>query len=373
MRFIGGCVRDAVLGITANDMDLATTLLPNIIMEHLTTAGIKVIPTGLSHGTITAVVNHIPYQITTLRRDIDTDGRHAIVAYTDDWQIDALRRDFTINALSLDAEGHIYDYTNGLTDLNEGRLRFIGQPQLRIQEDYLRILRYFRFLSRFDHQDDDHETLNIITINTPKLLTLSWERIAMEWQSILNQANPDRSLRLMLTCGVLKTLFNVDHISEHYVRLRQCEHLWQSKAQPWRRRLVALMGGHCDQIIKVCHLLKLSNKDTDYIKSLAHMLSQPQLIPFTGIYHYGLELYQDYLLLSHQPDRDTLWQQAVIIAQQKIQFPLSGQDLIGAGLQPGPHLGQILTQIETWWSEHKGEPDHSACLAYYRLHLSPHN
>ena len=203
VRFVGGCVRNALLGVAVDDIDLATPLLPNDVMARLSAAGISVIATGIAHGTVTAVVGAQHYEITSLRRDDSTDGRHAHVSFSTDWALDASRRDFTMNALYADAAGTIYDYHEGVADLKAGRIRFIGEPQLRICEDYLRILRLFRFYAHYGRSEPEQSALAAVMLERAGLARLSGERIAKEMFKLLEAPDPLPALRLMGACQIL--------------------------------------------------------------------------------------------------------------------------------------------------------------------------
>jgi poly(A) polymerase len=201
-RVVGGAVRDALAGHEITDIDLATPRLPEQVMQALQAAGIRAVPTGLDHGTVTAVAGGRGFEITTLRRDVETDGRHARVAFTEDWRADAARRDFTINALSMTRDGAVFDYFDGVADLRAGRLRFVGDPATRIAEDYLRILRFFRFFSRYAVGPADPAALAAIRAGVPGLAALSAERVWSELARILSAPDPRAAISLMDELGV---------------------------------------------------------------------------------------------------------------------------------------------------------------------------
>jgi tRNA nucleotidyltransferase (CCA-adding enzyme) len=207
-RIAGGAVRDHLMGIEPKDIDIATTAHPTKVMAIFETRGFTVIPTGLQHGTITVVHNHIPFEITTLRLDRETDGRHAVVEFTDDWVADAHRRDFTINAMFMDTCGNVYDYFKGQQHIKEKKIKFVGNARLRIKEDYLRILRFFRFLGRFDGTFSQN-TAKSVEKYAERLNRISKERILMEIEKIVNQNHP-RSLYVMNLLGVSKAIFGKD-------------------------------------------------------------------------------------------------------------------------------------------------------------------
>ncbi len=205
-RIVGGAVRDSLAGRPVADIDMATPKAPVHVMVALKRAGLKVVPTGLAHGTVTAVADGRPFEITTLRRDVETDGRHAVVAFTEDWQTDASRRDFTINAMSMARDGRIYDYFDGATDVQAGRIRFVGDPATRIAEDYLRILRFFRFYARYARVQPDPATLDALQAGIPGLAHLSVERVWMELRRILSAPDPDEAIAVMRRLGVLAAI-----------------------------------------------------------------------------------------------------------------------------------------------------------------------
>ncbi len=196
-RVVGGAVRDALADRAVMDIDLATPRAPVHVMLALKRAGVKVVPTGLTHGTVTAAVDGRGFEITTLRRDLETDGRHAVVAFTEDWRLDAARRDFTINAMSMARDGSVFDYFNGTADLENGRVRFVGDPATRIAEDYLRILRFFRFYARYGRVPPDAATLDALRAGIPGLARLSVERVWMELRRILGAPDPVEAVGLM--------------------------------------------------------------------------------------------------------------------------------------------------------------------------------
>ncbi|HEX7391036.1 MAG TPA: CCA tRNA nucleotidyltransferase, partial [Acidiphilium sp.] len=201
-RIVGGAVRDMLAGRPLADIDLASPLPPDEVMRRLAAAGIRAIPTGLDHGTVTALIDNTGFEITTLRHDVSTDGRHATVAFTDDWREDAARRDFTINAMSMDRAGTVFDYFGGRDDLAAGRVRFVGDAATRIAEDYLRILRFFRFLARYGRGEPDAGAIAAIEAHREGLSRLSAERVWQELKSILATPDPRAALRLMAGTGV---------------------------------------------------------------------------------------------------------------------------------------------------------------------------
>lgn len=337
LRFVGGCVRDNLLRLVPNDYDLATPMPVEQGLSLLRQQSYTTIPTGVDHGTLTLVINKIPYQITTLRRDVATDGRRATIAYTDKWEEDAARRDFTINALYMDTSGKIYDYTDGQADLKAGIVQFIGNPEDRIKEDYLRILRFFRFherFSKFPISDDIQATLKIFA---PLLNTLSRERITQEFMSLLAGNAPHDGLIIMDHCSILQQ-FLKDYDIGSFETLIRAEKTAGTPISALRR-LAAL---RCKD-----HTLALSNTEKKYLKTITLIeknldkLSLPYLM-----YKYGIPHVQDVFLIKGDLEK---WQNL----NGKIipPFPLTADDLIEVGIVEGVHIGTALTAAEHLWCE----------------------
>ncbi|MGB9151940.1 MAG: CCA tRNA nucleotidyltransferase, partial [Alphaproteobacteria bacterium] len=354
----------AILGRKLGDIDLATNLPPERVMETLSQQGLKTVPTGLAHGTITAVADHVGYEITTLRRDVETDGRHAQVAFTDDWRIDAARRDFTFNALYLDAEGKLYDYFFGVEDAVAGRVRFIGDAHARIQEDVLRILRFFRFYAWFGQGAPDAEGLAACRELANLIPRLSAERVAREILKLLAAENPLPAWRLMHENGVLP------HVAPEARDLAHLEALVQNEQQQNEPpdalvRFASLLPE--DELIaaSIAARLKLSNRDGDKLRALAKL---PGLLrdDFGSaglrrlLYAYGAENCRASVFLAGQHIAQSL---ATITAWENPVFPIKGEDIVKAGAPAGPQIGEILRAVEKWWIDKDFRPDRSACLA----------
>ena len=346
-RFVGGAVRDALLGLPVNDIDIATTLDPHNVVARLKRAGIKAVPTGIDHGTITAVLPDGPVEITTLRRDVSTDGRRATIAYTDDWQEDAARRDFTINALYADPlTGAISDYFDGIPDLEARRLRFIGDASARIAEDHLRILRYFRFLARYGDNELDSNAYDACVTAANSLMALSRERIADELLKLLGVASPIHALRLMVQGGILRPVLpEVDDAGiERMDRLmaREAEAGIGASAL---RRLAALLPADAALADAVGARLKLSNK--------ARKRLVVALEPAAGIeswralaHRIGVEGAIDRLLLDPDKPLATLEQ---LRDWTPPALPIGGGALIARGLTPGPDVAKALRAVQDQW------------------------
>ena len=345
-RYVGGAVRDDLLGLPVNDIDLATKLRPDEVVERLKEARIKAVPTGIEHGTVTAVSDGQPFEITSLRRDVSTDGRRAIVEYTDDWSEDAARRDFTINALMADPKsGEIYDYFGGLADLAERRVRFIGDPLQRIAEDHLRILRFFRFHARFDRGEADHEGLQACAERANDLMALSRERIADELLKLLQVDNPAPTVRLMLDHAILKPVLpEIEEAAPD--RLQQLVAAEKSAgiAVDPLRRLAALIPSDSLLAERIAVRLKLSNKARKRLACAAG--GAPGADPQALAYRLGIDCAVDRLLL-----RDRGKEAASVSRWSLPRLPISGGTLIERGIPQGPEVARTLRQIEDRWIE----------------------
>jgi poly(A) polymerase len=347
-RFVGGSVRDTLLGIPVSDLDLATPLPPERVLELLKEAQIRAVPTGLAHGTITVVLPSGPVEVTTLRRDVSTDGRHATVAFTDDWREDAARRDFTMNALYADPRtGAIFDYFGGVADLDARHVRFIGDPLQRIAEDHLRILRFFRFLARFGDRADP-EGLDACTARAKDLMALSRERIRDELLKLLVARDAVRVVALMLERGILLPVL------PEITSVALLAHLTAREAETGivpnsTRRLAALLpqdGTLADQIAARLRLSKAERK------RLVTAVSTPEGAPKALAYRLGVDSALDQLLLSDRP----IGQVMEISDWQPPQLPLSGGALVTRGLAKGPDVARALRAVEDRWIS-EGFPD----------------
>jgi poly(A) polymerase len=342
-RYVGGAVRDTLLGIDVADVDLATTHSPDRVVELLQGAGIKVIPTGIAHGTVTAVSSGTVVEVTTLRRDVSTDGRRATVAFTDDWREDAARRDFTINALYADpASGELFDYFGGLADLEARHIRFIGDPLQRIAEDHLRILRFFRFLARFGDTPDP-AALDACTERANDLMALSRERIRDELLKLLVAADAVRVLRLMIERAILKPVLpEIDTAGVERLAALAAREADAGLSPESIRRLAAVLPSDPAVNDAVGARLKLSNAERQALASAI----QPDLAegPLPLAYRIGSDRAADRLLLAGDPAgaRDAAgWAPP--------RLPVNGGALIERGLSKGPDVARALRRIEDRW------------------------
>jgi poly(A) polymerase len=358
-RFVGGCVRDWVLERPINDIDIAVDKPPGTVTKALEAADIKVVPTGIKHGTVTAIVKSRPFELTTLRRDVETDGRHAIVAFTDDWREDASRRDFTFNALYADRAGTIYDYFDGQTDLKAGRVRFIGDPEQRIAEDRLRVLRFFRFHARFGKPPFDGPSFDACRRNAATVSGLSGERVRKELLRTLDAAGGADAFDAMLEAGVL------DHWLPEYAgspRLRALA-AREEKADALRR-LAAILPVDADATA-IGKRLKLSTQESVRLQLMldpANAIDTANLR--ASLYRLGTKLFIDRVLLDAPGD----WRAALALAASWTppELPIGGNDALALGLKPGPKVGALIEALERWWIAGDFSADRDACLAELR-------
>jgi poly(A) polymerase len=383
VRFVGGCVRDAVLGRKVKDVDIATHDPPETVMALLDAAGIEAVPTGFAHGTVTAVIGPDHFEITTLREDVETDGRHAKVAFTDDWDADAARRDLTINALSASPDGTIFDPWGGLEDLKAGRIRFVGDPRTRIQEDVLRLLRFFRFYVHYGRPPMDPDARAGCRELAHLLPTLSGERVAAETIKLLAAADPAPTLELMMADGIVaQFLPEAAEGTNGVATLRALVTIegLGSGADPWRR-LASLIDPQLGEsgARGIAERWHLSNQER---VRLAFLAGPPaSLDAETGererrclLYRLGGARFRDLALLAwarsiaaHGPSsrREVeAWQAHLAAAEawQPVSLPVKGRDALALGVPHGPEIGQLIAQVEAWWMGEDFRPDRAACL-----------
>ena len=345
VRVAGGAVRNALFNVVISDVDLATTLLPGDVVRVCKAAGFGVHPTGLEHGTITVVNRHQAFQITTLRKDMETDGRHAVVAFTDDWQADALRRDFTMNALYCNSNGKIFDFTDGYTDILRHKIKFVGDPSARIKEDYLRILRFFRFHARFGRGAPDTAGLEACATLRLGLKQISAERLRQELLKLLVAPRAVATLKTMAASGILKLI--VPHTEKWRVVGRLPE--------DGILRLFVMAKTPDD----LKESLRLSNDEAERIATLKaapgvslHLNAAAQR---ALLYRLGMAQWTDVVDLAWARSQAKLdngqWKVLRDLPQRwpLPKFPISGKDLAKAGHLPGPELGAMLRRLEDFW------------------------
>jgi poly(A) polymerase/tRNA nucleotidyltransferase (CCA-adding enzyme) len=353
-RVVGGAVRDALAGREVADIDLATPDVPDTVIEALRNAGVKVVLTGLAHGTVTAVVSGRGFEVTTLRRDIETDGRHAVVAFTADWRQDASRRDFSINAMSMARDGKLFDYFGGAPDLAAGRIRFVGDPAARIAEDFLRILRFFRFYARFGATAPDGATLDALRAGIPGLARLSVERVWAELRRILDAPDPSAAVLLMDRLGIWAAVVPEASAVSRLVGL---------PADPILRLAAMLTGDP----LALATRLKFSNEDRD---RLVRLMAAPRVA--------GSDSALRRLLADHEPADliDRTWLDGDADARRRLSdmarpvFPLEGRHVVALGVPSGPVVGTLLRDVRQWWLDGGCTADRAACLAELARHAN---
>lgn len=351
-RFVGGCVRDALLGQISDDLDVCTDLRPEKVLETLTNADIKVIPTGLKHGTVTAFIGKRKFEITTLRNDIKNYGRHADVSFTTNWRDDAARRDFTINAMSVDGSGNVHDFFSGKEDLASGIVRFIGNADERIEEDRLRVLRFFRFYSLYGKGNPDKKAIEACRKSAQNLSLLSAERISKELLLLLGHTNPLKSLSLMQETGVLDALLGYE------ISLGQLEGLLslQVFSEPINR-LGAILEGKQDRANQIANELRLSARQKKRLISMCDASVAVELSIHQQkkrIFETGKQVFKDQVLLSWARSPNTIeFQDFLDVADiwNIPGFPISGQDLLSRGMDAGPEVGTELKRLQLIWIE----------------------
>ncbi|MBI3453262.1 MAG: CCA tRNA nucleotidyltransferase [Rhodospirillales bacterium] len=380
VRFVGGCVRDAILGRPIKDIDLATPDPPETVMRRLETAGIRAIPTGIAHGTVTAVVNGKHFEITTLRHDVETFGRRARVAFTDDWTADAARRDFTVNAISADPDGALHDPFNGRDDLAAGRIRFVGDAETRIREDVLRLLRFFRFQAWYGRGAPDAAALAAARKLAHLVPGLSGERVAGEMFKLVLAPDPAAALRLMAADGVLRHALPE---ATNIARLAALAGIDREGGRPDAlRRLAALLPRDAGMAAALAGRLRLSNADRDRLMQLA----VPAAAVYPGLdtrarrralHRLGADIFRDLAFLAWAgraaggdlaPADADAFRALIAMAAAWVPpvFPIKGRDALALGVPAGPRVGRLVAAVEGWWAENDFRPDRAACLAWLR-------
>lgn len=382
VRIVGGAVRNALMDLPVVDVDLATTLTPDVVVARAKAAGIKAVPTGIEHGTVTLVIDGEGFEVTTLRRDVETNGRHAQVAFGTDWQTDAERRDLTINALYADEKGGIIDLIDGLPDIETGTVRFIGDAAMRISEDYLRILRFFRFFAHYGSGRPDADGLRASARAKDKLGTLSAERVWSELKKLLSARDPSRALLWMRQSGVLTEIlpetekWGIDAI--HGLVATEQALGW---AVDPMLRLSAILPPDRDRLVALAAHLRLSKAEAAY---LTHWASAPAADPELKetvldrlLYRQGVEGVKTRLKLALAAARadvsagDTAMQKVarlstLLARAEKFHrpgFPLSGVDVMAAGVEAGPKVGEVLKSLEEKWIDVNFSLDRAALTA----------
>lgn len=367
IRFVGGAVRDTVLMREVGDIDVATPMAAAQVMARLKKQGIKVIPTGIDHGTVTAVVGKRQFEITTLRLDVETDGRRAKVAATDSWEADAARRDFTMNAMYLTPGGDVFDPYAGAEDALAGRVRFIGDAATRIEEDALRILRFFRFFATHGTPPVDEEAIEACAVKATMIEGLSGERVAAEMRKLLGAAQPIPALRFMVNSGVAGHVFGEQVDLATLLRLTMLEHTTQTRVSIWARCAALLLEP--EDADTVAKRWKLSRAEAKLLKELLQVEPLHAVHPkhhHTRVMRvHGASFYRDLLLLSAA--QDTAWDVGAWLALSENfvapEFPVSGEDLKVLGIAPGKEMGATLMRLENAWEMSDYQMTKEALLA----------
>lgn len=363
VRVVGGAVRNALMGRPVEDIDLATTLEPPAVIEALEAVGLKAVPTGLEHGTITAVSKGRPFEITTLRRDVETDGRRAVVAFTTDWTQDAERRDFTVNALYAERDGTIHDpLGGGVADAKAGRIAFVGDARIRIAEDYLRILRFFRFHAWYGSGAPDADGLAACAELREMLKDRPGERVAKELLKLLAADEPRAAVRLMQEAGILSVILPPVEDLTLFDSLVEIESEMLFECDPVLR-LACLLPADQIGVAQAAERLRLSNADRDRL--VAAKGQGPRITSWMSpresrraVYALSAQVFHDRVKLAWAASNRTAtaaqWRGLLALGDSWAPppFPLTGEEVVHAGVPKGPMVGQVLREVEEWWVDH---------------------
>jgi poly(A) polymerase len=368
-RVVGGAVRNALMALPVGEIDVATTAVPQEVERRVETAGFKVKPTGIEHGTVTVIIDGRPFEVTTLRQDVETFGRKAKVVFGRDWKADAQRRDFTINALSVSADGEIYDYAGGLADIAAHRVRFIGEPAARIAEDYLRILRFFRFHAWYGEGAPDAAGLHACIAARKNLDTLSRERVRMELLKLLLAPHATPTLAIMAETGILGTVLGGVPLLASFENTVKAEAAINA-APDATRRLGALGVAVMEDAERLSQRLRLSNAEFERLMALEYWW---RVTPTAGEYAARVLLYQlgptsfsDRVLIawsrSDAGAADRSWHELATLPQRWTapRFPLKAADFLSRGVPKGPEMGAALRAAELAWIDADFPEDRAA-------------
>ena len=370
IRLVGGFVRDSLLGRAISDIDMAINCTPNITTEIFEKAGYSVIPTGIAHGTVSVVLDDEVFEITSLRRDVETDGRCAVVAYTDDWKMDATRRDFTINALYADADGLVYDYVNAVSDVENKTLRFVGDGHVRVAEDSLRILRYYRFMVQLNFTPVNDDCANACTQGAILLKRLSFERVGMEMKKMFSvSSNPTTVINMMLKAGVLSAVlpfpikvdlpFMNNPVGQSDDALLKC---------------IALASADFKNAQTIGSVWKFSNADRRYMRSILTVYTDRAFVPallHRFAYYHGRDIVIKASMLKVASGVSGYDNVAKVLEQWECPiFPLTGQHLMTLGVESSPALGALLKAVEMWWVVNAFNPRMQDCLIFAKQRMN---
>ena len=371
-RFVGGCVRNTLIGRPVDDIDVATTLSPGDVVEALEAAGLRAAPTGVEHGTITAVADHQPVEVTTLRRDVSTDGRRAVVAFTTDWDEDARRRDFRLNAIYADTDGHLFDPTgHGVSDARAGRIVFVGDPLIRIREDYLRILRFFRFYAWYGKGEPDAAAISACRAMRGSLAGRSAERSQKELLKLLAADDPRKGVKLMAAAGVLEAVLPmVKDLSRLDGMVAIQRLLDENDAE---LRLAALIPPDARAAAETAERLRLSNAQRERLAGA--LGAEPRMVSWMSprqvrraVYRLGPQTFFDRVKLAWAASPKAAgapqWRGLLTLAEAwtRPEFPITGEDALAAGVPEGPAVGRVMREVEDWWIDEDFPADRSLAL-----------
>lgn len=383
IRAVGGAIRNTLLGLPVNDVDLATTAPPEIVTRRCQAKNMKVVPTGIEHGTVTVIVEGRPFEVTTLREDVETDGRRAVVVFGRDWRADALRRDFTMNALYASADGTIHDEVGGVDDCLARHVRFIGNPLDRLREDYLRILRFFRFHAAHGQGDPDPEGLNAVIRARDGLDRLSAERVGQEMTKLMIAHGASNTVHVMSDCGILQRVLGAAANLAAFERLHAIAEsvvILPGGREDWPVLLAALALWDHSDTARLAHRLRLSNTARDRMeRALVAAASVTGFFDETDarmlLYLHGEIGYRDGLAIAAARGRIAADDQlahliALPLRWQPGRPPVAGRDLAALGIEKGPAIGEFMREAEKLWIESDFTLDRAAILARLGL-LSP--
>jgi poly(A) polymerase len=363
-RFVGGCVRDTLVGRPVADIDIATRLTPEATMAALKAAGLGAVPTGIDYGTVTAIADHRPFEITTLRRDVETDGRRAVVAFTTNWAEDAARRDFRLNAVYLDRQGRLYDPVGGgVEDAHAGRIVFVGDAETRIREDYLRVLRFFRFTAWYGRAEPDAAGLAACAALKQGVAGLSGERLSKELLKLLAAPDPRGAVELMAGAAVLAVVLPVA------LRIGRFEAMAPLDPDP-ELRLSALLPDDAAAVLAVAERLRLSNALRDRLRLAAAAgpdLAISDADARVALYRDGVAAFGDRVMKrwAERPGAEADARRLLALSRDPPpRFPLTGKDVTSLGVPIGPEVGRRLKEAEAWWIAQDFVPDRAALLAW---------
>lgn len=358
-RYVGGCVRNALMGVAVSDTDIATVLTPPETIAALEAAGLRAVPTGIGHGTITAVADHRGFEVTTLRRDVATDGRRAVVAFTTDWSEDAGRRDFRLNAIYAGRDGALFDPVGGIADARDGRVRFIGEAQARIREDYLRILRFYRFHAWYGRTPLDADGHRACAALRAGLSGLSAERVWAELKKLLAAPDPRLAVEAMQEGNVLNEVLPGSIDLNLFLSINSLNTPETRPADPLLRVAALLAGGDAMRVDALCGTMKVSNAErtrlTAAVRRVGVHPGMDRKALRAALYEQGRQAVEDQLMLAAargEGARDVLSRDLDAVSRwQRPAFPVKAADLLAAGFERGPQLGALMKALEARWVE----------------------